>query len=86
MKPVRTATAFAITVGLFYSLCTLVWVAAPGSFLRFMNGLFHGMDFTPLVQPGPFSIPSFVLALAVLSAWAWLAAAFFAWFSNRFSR
>jgi hypothetical protein len=51
-----------------------------------MNGLFHGMDFTPLVQPGPFSIPSFVMALAVLSAWAWLAAAFFAWFSNRFSR
>lgn len=86
MKPFRTATAFAITVGVFYSLCTLVWVAAPGSFLRFMNGLFHGIDFTSLVQSGPFAIAPFATALVVLSAWAWLAAAFFVWISNRLTR
>ena len=86
MTPFRTATAFSITVGLFYGLCTLVWVAAPGSFLRFMNGLFHGMDFTPLVQPGPFDLPGFLMALVILSAWAWLAAAFFVWISKRMAR
>lgn len=30
MTPVRTGIALAITSGLFYSLCTLVWVVAPG--------------------------------------------------------
>jgi len=51
-----------------------------------MNGLFHGMDFTPLVQPGPFDLPGFLMALVILSAWAWLAAAFFVWISKRMAR
>lgn len=42
--PLRTGIAFALTVGLFYSLCTVVWVAAPGPSVSFMNSLFHGMD------------------------------------------
>ena len=30
MKPLRTGLALAITVGVFYALCTLVWTLAPG--------------------------------------------------------
>ena len=77
MTPLRTGLTLAITVGLFYALYTLVWVLAPGPFLGFMNNLFHGMDFTSLVQPRPFSFLGFVTALLALSAWALLAGIFF---------
>jgi hypothetical protein len=86
MKPLRTGTTLAITVALFYSLCTLAWVLAPKLFLRFMNNLFHGMDFTSMVQSSAFAWPGFIAALLVLSTWVLFAGAFFAWLSNRLTR
>ncbi len=86
MAPLRTGTALAVTVAVFYGLCALVWVAAPGPSLSFMNSLFHGMDFTSMVRPGPFEWGGFVFALLLLSAWAWLAGAFFAWIHNQLTR
>ena len=84
--PLRTGTALATTVGLFYALCTAVWVLAPGPFLSFMNNLFHGMDFTSMVQLRPFAWQGFLAALLVLSLWAGLAGVFFAWLLNRLTR
>lgn len=79
-SPLRTGIALAVTVGLFYSLCALVWALAPGPFLGFMNNLFHGMDFSSMVvQPRPFAWPGFLAALLVLSTWALFAGMFFAW-------
>lgn len=86
MTPLRTGLALAITVGLFYALCTLVWILAPGPFLGFMNNLFHGMDFSSIVQPLPFAWAGFLMALFVLGAWALLAGAFFAWLLNCLTR
>ena len=86
MTPFRTGLTLAITVGLFYALCTLVWLLAPGPFLGFMNNLFHGLDFTSMVQPRPFAMQGFVTALLVLSAWALLAGMFFGWLSGRLAR
>ncbi len=86
MAPLRTGIALAITTGVFYALCALVWVLAPGPFLSFMNNLFHGMDFTSMVQPRPFAWLGFLAALLVLSTWALLAGAFFAWLLNRLTR
>lgn len=86
MAPLRTGIALAITTGVFYALCTLVWVLAPGPFLSFMNNLFHGMDFTSMVQPRPFAWLGFLAALLVLSTWALLAGTFFAWLLNRLTR
>lgn len=86
MAPLRTGIALAITTGVFYALCALVWVVAPGPFLSFMNNLFHGMDFTSMVQPRPFAWSGFLAALLVLSTWALLAGAFFAWLLNRLTR
>ena len=83
MSPLRTGIAFGITVGVFYSLCALAWVLAPGPFLSFMNSLFHGMDFSSMVRTGPFEWQGFMTALLVLSVWALIAAAFFAWLQNR---
>ena len=86
MTPLRTGLALAITVGVFYALCTLVWMLAPGPFLSFMNSLFHGMDFSSMVQPQPFARPGFFAALIVLSTWALLAGVFFAWLLDRLTR
>ena len=86
MSPLRTGIALAITVGLFYALCALVWALAPAPFLGFMNNLFHGMDFSSMVKPQPFEWPGFLTALLVLSTWALLAGAFFAWLQNRLMR
>jgi hypothetical protein len=86
MAPLRTGIALSITVGLFYALCTLVWAVAPGPFLGFMNNLFHGMDFSGLVQPRPFAWPGFFTAMLVLSFWALLAGAFFVALLNRLAQ
>lgn len=82
-RPLSTGIALAVTVGLFYALCTLVWALAPGPFLGFMNNLFHGMDFSSMVQPRPFAWLGFLVALLVLSTWALLAGVFFGWLLNR---
>jgi len=79
----RTGVALAVTVAVFYTLCALVWLAAPGAFLNFMNGLFHGIDFSTLVRPAPFSWASFFEALVVMSVWAFLAGSFFGWLRQR---
>ena len=86
MAPLRTGLALAITVGMFYAVCALAWVLAPGPFLSFMNNLFHGMDFSSMIQPRPFAWPGFFMALLVLSTWALFAGMFFAWLLNRLTR
>jgi hypothetical protein len=86
MAPLRTGIALGITVGVFYALCALAWALAPATFLGFMNSLFHGMDFTAMVQSRPFSSAGFLAALLVLSIWALLAGMFFAWLHNRLMR
>lgn len=63
----RTGIALGVTVSLFYALCTLARVAAPGAFIEFMNGLFHGMDFSGMVKARPFSIGGFLTGLIMLS-------------------
>ena len=86
MTPLRTGITLAITAGLFYSLCAVVWALAPGPSLSFMNGLFHGMNFSGMVQPGTFSLLGFLVALVVLSGWAFCVGTFFAWLHNRLAR
>lgn len=84
--PLRTGVALAVTVAVFYALCTLAWLAAPGPFLGFMNNLFHGIDFGPLLKPAPFSWAGFIEALLVMSVWAFLAGTFFAVVHRRLAR
>lgn len=81
--PVRTGVTLSVTVAVFYALCTLAWVAAPGPFIGFMNSLFHGMDFTPLLKVTAFSWAGFVKALVVMAVWAFLAGSFFGWLHQR---
>ena len=72
MTLLRTDFALAIIVWLFYALCALVWALAPVPFLGFMNSMFHGMGFSTMVQPRPFAWTGSLMALLVLSTWAFL--------------
>ncbi len=85
MKPLRTGLALAVTVALFYSLCTLVEVALPNQFMNFMNALFHGLDFSKLASSEPYRWTSFLYALVVMAIWAFAAGAFFAIIHNALS-
>lgn len=82
-RPLGTGIALAVTVAVFYAACTLAWLVAPGPFLGFMNSLFHGLDFSALRSPAAFSWAGFLQALLVMSAWAFLAGAFFGWLRPR---
>ena len=86
MTPIGTGIALAITVGLFYALCTLIWTVAPGPSLVLLNSLFHGMEFGTMARPGPFDGQGFLISLVVLSVWALLAGTFYAWLVTRMSR
>ena len=85
-RPFSTGIALAVTAGVFYALCTLAWLLAPGPFLGFMNSLFHGMDFSAMVQTRPFEWSGFLVALLALSGWALLAWTFYAWLRNRLAQ
>lgn len=82
MKPLRCASALAVTIAVFYSLCFLVEVLFPEQFMRFMNALFHGLDFGMLAKPESPDVPGFFSALAVLLVWGFAVGAFFAWLFN----
>jgi len=69
----RTGGALAVTVGVGYTACTLVFWAWPEASMIFMNGLFHGLDFRKLqVRPKVFEFGSFLYALIGIVVWAFL--------------
>jgi hypothetical protein len=66
----RNALSFAVTVVVFYALCTLLAVSFPAQFVGFMNALFHGMDFQILQRHTGFDWPGFCFAAGVMFFWA----------------
>lgn len=82
---IRTGAALALTVGIAYSLCTLVFWAWPEAAAIFMNGLFHGLDFRKLQSEAAlFTFGSFAYALVVMFAWAFGVGVLFAWIRAQF--
>lgn len=86
MKPYFTGIALSLTVSVFYSLCTLIWVMAPERFMDFMNSLFHGIDFRLLRTPEAYAWNSFAFALICLAIWGLLVGTFFAWIQGLLSK
>jgi hypothetical protein len=83
---IRAGLALAVTVGIGYSYCALVFWLWPEAAATFMNGLFHGLDFRKL-QSGTalFSFGSFLYALVVTMAWALALGTIYDWLRNRFA-
>lgn len=82
-NPFRLGAALAITVALGYAACTILFWSFPEAAAGFMMALFHGLDFELLRSAGMFTFGSFVGALAVLAAWAFLVGTLFGWLSER---
>ena len=84
-NPMRIGMALALTVGIGYAACTLVFWLWPESAANFMNALFHGLDFRKL-QSGPTLIDfgSFAYGLVVLVVWAFALGAIYGWLLGRF--
>lgn len=81
---ISTGVALAITVGIGYTACALIFRAAPDAAMTFMNALFHGLDFRRLQSgPAPFDFSSFSYALFVAVAWAFVLGAVFGWIVDR---
>ncbi len=82
---IRTGIALALTVGIGYSSCTLVFWLWPEAAATFMNGLFHGLDFRKLQSsPDLFSFGSFLYALVVIMVWAFALGVIYDWLRDRF--
>src|SRR5262245_6133185 len=72
-RGVSTGFALAVTVGIAYTACALAFGLWPEAGIRFMNSLFHGLDFRKL-QAGAvlFDFGNFFFALIVLMVWAFV--------------
>lgn len=86
-NPARFGIALALTVGIGYTLCTLLFRMFPDAAASFMNALFHGLDFRRL-QSGEslFTFGSFGYGLAVLVAWAFGLGTLFGWIEGLLRR
>jgi hypothetical protein len=80
----RAGFALAVTLGIGYALCTLIFVLWPEHAANFMNALFHGLEFRRL-RHGPelFDFGRFVYVQVVLTVGAfWVGALFGALFDR----
>jgi hypothetical protein len=82
-NPIRIGSALALTVGIGYSLCTIVFWLFPEAAANFMNALFHGLDFRALKSAGSFTFTSFVYGIVMLVFWAFFMGTVFGWISER---
>jgi large-conductance mechanosensitive channel len=87
IPPVRMGVALAVTVGIGYALCTVVFWFWPEAAANFMNALFHGLDFRKLrAGDALFTFSSFAYGLVVLVAWAFMLGTLFGWLVDRLSQ
>ena len=79
-NPTHIGTALAVTVGVGYTACALLFWAWPEAAANFMNALFHGLDFRKL-QSGPslFGFASFFYTLVIAMVWALVLGVVFGW-------
>ena len=78
--PLRVGFTVAITVGLFYTACTGLWVVFHEQALDFLNALFHGLDFRRIEVPAwEFRVGTFFYPFFVLVVWGFLMGTFFSW-------
>lgn len=82
LNPWKFGAVLSVTVCINYILCTIAFISFPQPSMDFMNALFHGADFSKLYLGTPFPTGSFVYALLVLAAWAYVLGAIYALVRN----
>ncbi|MFZ5844707.1 MAG: DUF5676 family membrane protein [Pseudomonadota bacterium] len=81
--PWRTGVALAVTTAVSYTVCALLYVQWPQAGIRFLNALFHGLDFSRLETQVPMTVATFLMPLLVLSLWGFLVGTLFSWLYRR---
>ena len=83
LNPWTFGAALSITVAISYVLCTVFWFAFTEPSIKFLNALFHGMDFRKIYAATAFSPGDFLYVLVVFAAWAYILGAVYAIVRNR---
>lgn len=77
--PWKSGLALALSMAISYTACALLYALWPAQGIAFLNALFHGLDFSRLQTPQPYSATDFLGPLLVLSGWGALVGTLFAW-------
>lgn len=83
MKPIAGGCALALTVVLFYSLCTLAALLWPAAFVGSVGDVFHGMDFARLMPERGYNWHSYFNAAWIMGLWAFAMGATFTWLARK---
>lgn len=81
--PWRTGVALALTMAVSYTVCALLYAQWPQAGIRFLNALFHGLNFSRLEAQAPLTVSTFLMPLLVLSLWGFLVGTLFSWLHRR---
>jgi hypothetical protein len=85
LSPLVLGGALALTMAILYTLCAAAWAIWHEEALYFLNALFHGLDFRNIRMPETAYSPTlFLIPLAVLTVWGFIAGALFAAIHNLF--
>lgn len=81
MRPAGTGLALALTAGIIYPLCAVVFLLWPAGAFAFLGALFHGLDFSAMSTAGGGATTwrvflafcgSVVIAFVVGAVYAWM--------------
>ena len=78
LNPWTFGAVLSITVVINYILCAMFWYAFTGPAIKFLNILFHGMDFNRIYASTAFSSGDFLYVLIVFAVWAYILGAIYA--------
>jgi len=78
LNPWTFGAVLSITVVINYILCTVFWYAFTEPAIKFLNILFHGMDFNRIYASTVFSFGDFLYVLIVFAIWAYILGAIYA--------
>jgi len=82
LSPWRFGAVLSMTVIINYVLCTMFWYAFKQPSFKFLNALFHGMDFKAIYVSTAFSFANSLYVLIVLSVWAYVLGVIYAYIRN----
>lgn len=82
LNPWIHGAVVSITVVINYVLCTVFWFAFTEPAIRFLNILFHGMDFRKIYAATAFSFGDFLYVLVLFAVWAYIVGVIYALVRN----
>jgi hypothetical protein len=82
LNPWKFGATLSLTVVISYVLCTAFWYAFTEPSIKFLNALFHGMDFKKIYLDAAFSFGDFLYVFIIFAVWAYIVGVIFALIRN----